>query len=69
MKIDASQTVKRMKILDPNLAMYQLATWAEIVVKFELKLSNKNGKENHTKPRQEWSRRQNKNDIECGKCK
>ena len=45
----------------PNLAACQLATWAENVVKFKLKLSKK------------WKRkpngRQNKNNIECGKRK
>ena len=55
-------------MLRPNLAMCQLATWAENAVKFKLKLS-KNGRENQTKTRCAWSGRQNENNIECGEFK
>ena len=40
-------------MLDPNLGTCQLAAWAKNAVKFELKLSNKNGGKNQTKMR--WS--------------
>ena len=56
-------------MLGPNLATCQLATWAENAVKFELKISNKNGRGNQTKMRWEWIGIYNKNDMECGKCK
>ena len=56
-------------MLGSNLAVYQVAAWAENAVKLELRLSNKNGRENQIKTRWEWSRRHNKNDMECGKCK
>ena len=50
------------------LAECQLAILAENAVKFELKLSNKNGEE--TKQKRGGSGvGDNKNDTECGKCK
>ena len=36
LKMDASQTVKRIKLLGPNLALCQLATWTENAIKLEL---------------------------------
>ena len=59
---------KKLKMLYPNLAMCQLATWAEHAVKFKLKLSKK-WKRKPNKNRMEWSERQNENNHECGKCK
>ena len=38
-----------MRILDPNMATCQLATWTENALKFEL--SNEKGRENQTKTR------------------
>ena len=51
------------------IATCQLAIWTENVVKFELQVSGKNGKQSKTKTRGEWSERHNKNGIECGKCR
>ena len=55
-----------MKLLGPNLATCQLATCTENAVKLGLQLNNKNGRENETKTRWEWSGRHNKNDMERG---
>ena len=38
LKMEASQTVKRIKLSGPKLATCQLARWAENAIKFELKL-------------------------------
>ena len=51
LKMDASQTVKKMKMLSLNLATCQLATWAESAVKFKLTL------------RKKWNRKPNKNEV------
>ena len=49
-----------------NLATCQLATWDENAVKFELELSNENGRRNQTKMSRGWSGRRNRNDMESG---
>ena len=51
-------------MLGPNLATFQLAAWDENAVKFELKLSNENGRRKQTKTRYGWGGRHNKNDME-----
>ena len=56
-------------MLGAYLATCQLDAWAENALKFDLKLSIKNGRKNQTKTRWEWSRKYNKDDMECGKCK
>ena len=50
--------------MGPNQAMCQLPTWTENAIKFELKPSNKNGRENQTKTRWEWSGRHNENECQ-----
>ena len=50
-------------MLGPNLATCQLAALDENAVKFELKLSNENGRK-QTKTRWGWGERHNKNDME-----
>ena len=47
-----------------NLATCQLAAWTENAVKFELKLSNENGRGKQTKTTWGWGGRHNKNDME-----
>ena len=49
-----------------NLATCQLATWDENAVKFELELSNENGRRKRTKASWGWGGRHNRNDMESG---
>ena len=49
-----------------NLATCQLATWDENAVKFELELSNENGRRKQTKTSWGWGGRHNRNDMESG---
>ena len=51
-------------MLGRNLATCLLAAWDENAVKFELKLSNENGRRKQTKTRWGWGGRHNKNDME-----
>ena len=48
----------------PKLATCQLAAWNENAVKFELELSNKNGRRKQTKTRWGWGGRHNKSDMD-----
>ena len=48
----------------PNLATCQLAGWDENAVKFELMLSNENGRRKQTKTRWGGGGIHNKNDME-----
>ena len=51
-------------MLGPNLVTCHLAAWDENAVKFELKLSNENGRRKQAKARWGWGGRHNKNDME-----
>ena len=51
-------------MLGSNLAMCQLATWDENAVKFELQLSNENGRRKQTETSRAWGGRYNRNDME-----
>ena len=49
-----------------NLATCQLATWNENAVKFELELSNENGRRKQSKTSWAWGGRHNRKDMESG---